>query len=467
MFKQMRLKKLLWFAVPVLAVLIAWWVIDWLDRADEFRLIAHYSAGEMPPANAPRLHGDAYSDYRKYLDEGPLATFTETGLFLYETGGDPVHCDREDAVVAKRDWQGRRLWAVTLPKSAVRRFVVSPDGHYLAAVHTGAPVEVLKDGKSVWKWQPAALAFDDEFRLTDDGRLFAWTGGRLSIVQDGKVIATHPHLPLQEMRPDALTKLQFVPDGSALVGLIHPRSPGSDDIAFYFGETPTLVYLALTVKGGKVVPVSKYRIPFRSKEWYLLSDGSVLTERGAIYLPDGSVSEGQGWYVQRFGGKNSTVLWRGDEEILSRRTPRGPRFRLLNTRTGRGKRLDLQVDPNRPPLLILPSSDGRHVLTYGSVNTFPPTVSGRLAQWLAARKILTDVLTQRFTRNMRFDLCDPEGQTQASLSVTVPRQGSPYVTAGGRRYLPVKYALSPDARHLVLLGVRVDNNQREYLHFAR
>jgi len=461
MFKRIRLKSMLWIAVPLVVLVIAWLVISALDRPHVFRLVAHYSAGEMPPANAPRLHGSATSEYRKYLDEGPPATFSETGLFVYETGGDPVHCDQEDAIVAKRDWQGRRQWAVTLPKSAVHRFAVSPDGHYLVAIHTGAPVEMWKDGKSRWKWQPPGLAAKDQFRVTNDGRLFAWTNGRLSIVQDGQLLASHPHLPLEDMRYESLTQLQLTPDGSALVGLIHPRSPGDDDFAYYFGETPTLIYQALTIKGRKIVPVTKYRTPFPYRYdvlWFLLADGSVLTERGTMYLPDGSTSDTGGWGVVRPGGKKSAVLWRGNWEILSRRTPRGPRFRLLDTRTLRSKKFTLTFDQQRPFGDIVPSSDGRYVLTYGPASTFPPTIGGKLARALAAKQILTGPLTQWFTRDIRFDLCDLDGQVLTSVNA--------FTTAGGRRYGALKYTLSPDARHLVELSMR-DDGMREYLHFER
>ena len=72
----------------------------------------------------------------------------------------------------------------------------------------------------------------------------------------------------------------------------------------------------------------------------------------------------------------------------------------------------------------------------------------------------------RFGVSMQFALYNPSWQRNATLDCRFTQNGTPCIAVGTRRYMPVKYALSPDGRSLVILGQHIGGTRREYLHFT-
>jgi len=74
---------------------------------------------------------------------------------------------------------------------------------------------------------------------------------------------------------------------------------------------------------------------------------------------------------------------------------------------------------------------------------------------------------RRFMVSNRFKIIDKAEKTCATLNEHyAPKSAATVINAAGHGYQPLKYSLSPDGRRLVILGKRVDGEQREYLHFA-
>lgn len=173
------LKRLAWVAGILLAVISIVWLIDRVSTTDPLRLVAHYPAGEPPvvePQGTRIVDYEARKASERYLREGTTMVFTESGLYHFEKGGNLLHPERGEAVIAKRDWMGKRLWAVTLPASEWRGLAASPDGQYLvtAAYRRGsAQVALWQDGQRAWAWttdsQPRGGIY-----VNNDGRVLIW-----------------------------------------------------------------------------------------------------------------------------------------------------------------------------------------------------------------------------------------------------------------------------------------------------
>lgn len=448
--KRIRLKKLLvGFVILLLVVLAAVLLIGRLNNPDTMHLVAHYSAGETPkelPGSMATGEDDRTRRVlRQYRDDGiRLADFTESGLYLFEKGGDPLHCNTGPAVVTRRDWAGHRISTITLPAAEWRDINPSPDGQYLATViYNGGSVhvDVWHDGQRAWTWTGNGSCPKGSFFINNNGRLFVWLGTKLYVVEKGQVIASNPHLPIFEMTPQMLNRSKMTPDGSALARSLHPRTSGLDDTPFYnWGNLP-LDYLALTIQHHTVVPVRKFQISYMTEsDWQILSDGSVMTTDCAVYAPDGTKGGDEGWFLyKRKGSKEDTSLWYGDTVLMHRRTPRGQRYRVYNPQAGHGAQQQLEVAPGNQILDLQPSGNGKYLLAVTANYSDP--------------------------ERMRFAIIDRSGKLQAKLSCRATPAGSARLAVGFQQYYPAKYAISPDGHSLVILGQRIGGTEREYLHY--
>jgi len=478
MLRRIHRRTLAWVLAPVLVMLLSVWLIGRVSNTNTLRLTAHYLAGE-PPIPEPR--GTSISDYNtrkayeRYLNEGTRAVFTETGLYLFEKGGSPVRPERGEAVIAKRDWAGRRQWAVTLPASDWRDIAASPDGQCLATVifaRGSTQVALWRDGKRAWAW---AWTGDSPrprggFYVTNTGRVLIWFDPQLFVLEGGKIIASNPHLPLVDMTPSLLTRSTLVPDGSAMVSILHPRQPGDDEFVMYYWDKLPLEYRALVIRNHKIVPVRKFTVPnINEKNWQILAGGGIMLLDGTVYAPDGSRSnDEEPWYIHVINGtkEDNLSLWHGDAVVVQRRTPRGPAFRVYLPKTARTARLPVKLAPGKQLGDIRTSGDGDYVLTVTSSDEFPSTPAGRLVRWLAEKKLAPESFCRRFLESNRIELSDKSGKLCASLSGRYSPQGAACLTAAHHRYLPLRYALSPDGRRLVILAYRLDNKRNEYLHYT-
>lgn len=485
MFKRPRVLKI---AVPAAAIVAVWLIfrlIGYLGSLHSFRLVAHYSAKDTPTI-PPHESLKSMPEYQQYLTEGRPAVFTASGLFLYEKGGAPFHCLEEEAVIAKRDWAGRRLWAVTLPEGSWRGFIASPDGRYLATTVSRSAttlIEVWQDGTLAWDWPGAPFSARGGM-MTNDGRLLLWDGDVLSIVEEGEVIATNEHLPLSVWSPSLRAEYRVSPDGSALAGVLQPRRlvPGES----YFRDTgpPRFEYLALTIRNRKVVPVRKFTIPNFGGGWQFLADGSVLLGDGTVYTPDGGKGGEAGWrtlriqehdillilapYLDSLYAMMNLDLWRGDAAVQVKNAQPAPRCRIYLPQSKRTVPLDAGTIFRNTGEIQLPllSEDGRYLLTVRPTADFPPTAVGAMARFLGKKGILPDALERKMMESIRFELFEASGKLRAVLSGRFTPDGTPYIAAARHRYIPLNAALSPAGRHLVILGQRVGSQHREYLHFA-
>jgi len=485
------LKRIHWarWALLVGALLALWLIFRLIGQfagIHPYHLVARYPTGDtptIPPSEAMKRT----PEYQKYLDEGRPAVFTASGLYLYEKGGDPFHCSEEEAVIAKHDWTGRRLWAVTLPEGDWRGFTTSPDGEYLATTVFGRGstlIEVWRDGKLAWDWPDAPFGRGEGY-LTDDGRMLLWDDDKLYVAEDGEVIATNEHLPREVWSPNLLAEYRVSPDGSALAGVLQPRrlDPGES----YYRDTapPSFEYQALTIHKRKVILQRKFKIPSTGEAWRFLTDGSVLFDNGMRYAPDGKKSGGTGWQTLNsssvldysMSGPHGSMpdalyiqaldfgLWQGDAMLQYQGTP-AEHCRIYLPQSGRAVPVAAGIVTDERTVALQPSEDGRYLLAANLIYDYPTSASGAVARFLGEKGLLPAAAKRGVMESLRFELYDPSGRPRAVLHGRFTPEGKIYIAAARHRYTPLKFTLSPDGRHLVILGQRVDNNKRDYLHFA-
>jgi|GEM_PF-2157189 len=195
--RRIRWYKIALIAGSLLALWLAFWSIGHFTDPHRYRLVARYAARDAPTV-PPEEYLKDDPGYQRYITEGRPAVFTESGQFLYEKGGDPYHTEQEEAVIAKRDWSGRRLWSVTLPECDWRSFSASPKGEYLATVSAGGGstlIEIWQDGKLTWDWPASHFNWNGAVLINNDCRVLFWNEDQVTVVEDGEMIATG-ELPL-------------------------------------------------------------------------------------------------------------------------------------------------------------------------------------------------------------------------------------------------------------------------------
>lgn len=188
-----------------------------------------------------------------------------------------------------------------------------------------------------------------------------------------------------------------------------------------------------------------------------------------MYAPDGTLGGEEGWFVSKINGTQADnfSLLHGGAVVLRRHTARGARYRLYLPQTGRTTRLTVKLEPNRELREILSSGDGNYILTLTSSNDFPPTPAGRIFRTLSRVKLLPAGFVRRYIESGRIELTDRDGKVCVSLSGRfAPGTGTTCFAAGRQRYIPLKMALSPDGRQLVILGQRPGSNRQEFLHYT-
>lgn len=488
MFKRFGVKNLAWVGIPLVLLLIwfIFWLIGRIAGPHVFHLVAHYSAKDTPTTPVPQneiMSEPVRQQYEQYLAEGRPAVFTESGLFLYEKGGDLLHTEQEEAVIALHDWAGRRLWAVTLPACTWRQFSASPDGKYLVTSTYGRGselIEVWQDGKLAWDFTPTQISGLGSTQINNDGRLFIWSGDKVLVVEEGEVIASNDHLPLEVWTPTMLAKYRVCQDGSAMAGVLHPRALTPGDNYFHDTAKPRLEYLALTIRNRKVVPVRKFTIPNVTADWQLLSDGSVLFADGTRYAPDGKKDGGQGWetspndisFMLHLNFSNNSAfesthdLWPGTVVLQRQSNAQGNNYRIYLPHSGQSVPIATKLVQGAPLLGTQPSDDGRHLLRIIDVNDYAASPVGKIGRVLGNKHMLSAAQKRKLKESIRFELYDPSGKLQASLSGRLSEKNTPCIAAAGHLYIPMNATISPDGRYLVVLGQNVYGNERDYLHFA-
>lgn len=495
MARGKRLGRFWWVGVilVIIAVSLLFKVIDWYASPHTFRLVAHYSAkGTLAEPVDPKQVDSAY---REFLEEGEPAVFTEAGLFLFEQGSKVYQADQQQAVVAFRDWRGRRRWAVTLPKCASRDIFASPDGRYLAAVCTdGAGLyQVWHDGKSLYICEPDGYDGSPSYLIDNRGRFFIWQDDSLTVVDDGKVIASNPKLPRTVQTKTTCVNYQLAPDGTTMAGMVYSldfpvdiyERAGSSPPAI---PKPSLDYVSLTIRGSKVVATHRlYKNITIEGNWSFLLGGDLLCTDGTILTRNGQQrSHGAGWIpLEPLIGDGSVHLWHG-EAMTEVRLPSPvtigsgaplpsftPHFRVILPRTGHSWLLPQQVlvtvNSSSDRFDISASGDGRYALAVTYHDQYPPTMTGRLARACNGIKALRKLFTRVPKDYAQFMLFDQAGKQRAQMICPVTDAAYdtvPVLKVEKQKYAMVSCALSQDGKNLVVLAQSVTGHDREYLHFA-
>ncbi|MHB0936492.1 MAG: hypothetical protein ACYC6A_08895 [Armatimonadota bacterium] len=484
-----RLGRFWWLGVILLIVAVAllFKVIDWFASPHTFRLAVHYSAKAKlaGPIDTRQL----YPEDLKRLEEGDPAVFTEAGLFLYEQGSSFYQADEQEAVIAFRDWRGRRRWSVTVPQGTFRGCYASPNGRYLATFCYGrgsSILEVWRDGKSVYDWIPETSGSGQGVRIDNDGQLFVWYDGKLSVIQDGEVIASNPNLQPSVWTGKTRVEYHLAPDGTAMAGLVYTICRPDDDYSRPH-PGPYLDYVPLTIRGNKVVATHRlYKNITSEGSWSFLPGGDLLFTDGTLYARNGQQrSNGAGWIpTMRFAGEGSGHLWHG-EALIEVQLPSPvtmnagaplpsftPRFRVNLPRAGRTWQLPQEVLSNSGSsdrFAVSASGDGRYALAVTYHNQYPPTMTSRLARACSGNATLRTLFGRVPKNYAQFKLYDQSGKQKAQMLCPVTDfeyDAAPVIKVGKRKYAMLNHALSQDGSHLVVLAQSLTGHDREYLHFA-
>jgi len=476
----------------VLAVALLFKIIDWYASPHTFRLVAHYSAKAKlaRPIDTRQL----YPEDLKRLEEGDPAVFTEAGLFLYEQGSGFYQADEQEAVIAFRDWRGRRRWAVTLPASSFRGFFASPNGRYLATYCGGrgsSLFEVWRDGKSVYEWMPDESGSDQVVRIDNDGQLSVWYDGKLSVIQDGEVIASNLNLPTGVYTEKSNTDYRVAPDGTAMAGLVHTIRRSDADYSRP-DPGPSLDYIALDIKGNKIVATHQLFKKVPDEGWRFLPGGDLEFADGTLYTRNGQRRSSNGWVpFDSFIGAGTSDLWHGDAIIQGQATqvfmtsPQvqaptpTPLLRVYNPRTGLTWQLPNIMSANDSVssdfYKVYASGNGRYALVIIHNNDYPPTMAGRLARTFKGSASMRKLFHRIPATYTHFKLYDQFGKLKAQMICPVTDTGygmddfiltTPVFKVGKRQYAMVSYALSQDGKNLVVLAQSLTGHDRLYLHFA-
>ena len=475
-----RLGRYWWLGVILLiaAVVLLFKIIDWFASPHTFRLVAHYSAKATLVESVDPKQVD--SSYRTFLEEGEPAVFTEAGLFLFEQGSKAYQADQQEAVIAFRDWRGRRQWAVTLPECEFRNIFASPDGRYLASFcATGVGLyTVWHDGKPVYTWESEDYYGPPDCLIDNAGRLFLWQDDCLTVVKDGKVIATNFHLPHSVQTITTAVDYRLAPDGTAMAGMVC-STDFPIDIYERAGSTPPAIprprldYINLTIRGNKVAAAHRVleNVP-GDGNWWFLSGGDIQFSDGTIYTSTGQQRKGNGWEpinLQVYG--DSLQLWHGEAALQVNHSAGVIRYRVHHPGNGRTWPLpkgtvDTEGNTTRD---IAVSGDGRHALELKMDQNYPPTTAGRVARALSGNATLRKLFSRVPKEYAQFKLYDQASilKAQTICPVTDTEYApTPVFKIGKRKYAMVSYALSQDGKHLVVLAKSLTGHDREYLHFA-